>query len=37
MKTQTALEEALKCLEYCLTFGIPEEVLTDEDLNFTSQ
>ena len=32
MKTQTALEVAEKCLEYCLTFGIPESVLTDQGL-----
>ena len=37
MKTQTALEVAEKCLEYCLTFGIPESVLTDQGTNFTSQ
>ena len=30
MKTQTALEVAEICLEYCLTFGIPEAVLTDQ-------
>ena len=30
-------EVAEKCLEYCLTFGIPESVLTDQDTNFTSQ
>ena len=37
MKTQTALEVAEICLEYCLTFGIPEAVLTDQGSNFTSQ
>ena len=37
MKTQTALEVAEKCLDYCLTFGIPESVLTDQGSNFTSQ
>ena len=37
MKTQTALEVAAKCLDYCLTFGIRESVLTDQGSNFTSQ
>ena len=37
MKTQAALEVAEKCLAYCLTFGIPESVLTDQGSNFTSQ
>ena len=37
MKTQTALEVAKRCLEYCLTFGIPKSVLTDQGSNFTSQ
>ena len=37
MKTQTALEVAEKCMDYCLTFGIPESVLTDQGSNFTSQ
>ena len=37
MKTQTALEVAERCLEYCLTFGILEAVLTDQGSNFTSQ
>ena len=37
MKTMTALEVAERCLEYCLTFGIPESVLTDQGSNFTSQ
>ena len=32
-----AIEVAEKCLEYCLTFGIPEPVLTDQGSNFTSQ
>ena len=36
-KTQTALEVAEKCLEYCLTFGIPESELTDQGSNFTSK
>ena len=37
MKTQTVLEVAVKCLEYCLTFGRSESVLTDQGSNFTSQ
>ena len=37
MNTMTALEVAERCLEYCLTFGIPESVLTDQGSNFTSQ
>ena len=37
MKTQTALEVAERCLEYCLTFGITEAVLTDQGSSFTSQ
>ena len=37
MKTQTPLEIAERCLKYCLTFGIPEAVLTDQGSNFTSQ
>ena len=37
MKTQTALEVEEKCLDYCLMFGIPEAVLTDQDSNSTSQ
>ena len=37
MKMQTALEVAERCLEDCLTFGIPESVLTDQESNFTSQ
>ena len=37
MKTQTDVEVAESCLEYRLTFGIPEAVLTDQGSNFTSQ
>ena len=37
MKTMTAIEVAERCLDYCLTFGIPESVLTDQGTNFTSQ
>ena len=37
MKTKTSLEVAEKCLEYNLTFGIPEAVLKDQGSNFTSQ
>ena len=37
MKGQTAKEVAEKCMEYCMTFGIPEAILTDQGTNFTSQ
>ena len=37
MKTQIALEVAEKCMDYCLTFGIPESVLTVQGSNFTNQ
>ena len=37
MKTHTALEVAERCLEYCLMFGIPDVVLTDQGSNFTSK
>ena len=36
-KGQTAKEVAEKCIEYCMTFGIPETILTDQGTNFTSQ
>ena len=34
---QTAKEVAEKCLEYCMIFGIPEAILTDQGTDFTSQ
>ena len=37
MKGQTAEEVAEKCVDFCLTYGIPEAVLTDRGTNFTSQ
>ena len=37
MKGQTAKEVAEKCMEHCMTFGIPETILTDQGTNFTSQ
>ena len=37
MKGQTAEEVAEKCVDFCLTYGIPEALLTDRDANFTSQ
>ena len=37
MRGQTAEEVAEKCVDFCLTFGIPEAVLTDRGTNFTSQ
>ena len=37
MKTMTAIEVVGRCLDYCLTFGIPESVLTDQGTNFTIQ
>ena len=37
MKGQTAKEVAEKCMDYCMTFGIPEAILTDQGTNFTSQ
>ena len=37
MKTQIVLKVAERCLKYCLTFGIPEAVLTDQGSNLTSQ
>ena len=37
LKGQTAKEVAEKCLEYCMTFGIPEAILTNQVTNFTSQ
>ena len=37
MKDQTTEEVSEKCVEFCLTYGIPEAVLTDRGTNFTSQ
>ena len=37
MKGPTAKEVAEKCMEYCMTFGIPEAILTDRGTNFRSQ
>ena len=37
MKGQPAEEVAEKCVDFCLTCGIPEAVLTDRGKNFTSQ
>ena len=37
MKTMAAIEVSERCLDYCLTFGIPESVLTDQGSNFTTQ
>ena len=37
MKGQTAEEVAEKCVDFCLTYGIPEAILTDWYTNFTSQ
>ena len=37
MKGQTAKKVAEKCLEYCMIFGIPESLLTDQGTKFTSQ
>ena len=37
MKGQTAEEVAEKGVDFCLTYGIPEAVLTDRGTNFTSQ
>ena len=37
MKGQTAEEVAEKCVDFCLTYGIPEAILSDRGTNFTSQ
>ena len=37
MKGKTAQEVAEKCMDNCMTFGIPDAVRTDKGTNFTSQ